>query len=171
MKHILDMIEEWRHQPSTRSCHTPHHTPNHPKIKVRNRQELHLEGSLGFAPPTNPSILTPNPLNHLQKTTPSRGASSNMFVFIWAPAFIYRDCNEDTMLDEAASNTHGMPRSPSKSPLPRLARTVSTHMTHTTSYFGKDWVKPHSVTVGPSVLEVLYGKKDKILTIVLVISA
>ena len=76
------------------------------------------------------SILTPNPLNHLQKTAPSRAASSNMFVFILALACVYRGCNEDIVFDAAASNTHGMPRSPSPTPEPRLPRTVSTHVTH-----------------------------------------
>ena len=117
------------------------------------------------------SILTPNPLNHLQKTAPSRAASSNMFVFILALACVYRGCNEDIVFDAAASNTHGMPRSPSPTPEPRLPRTVSTHVTHRRSYVDKDWAGPPSEKIGPSTYDVVYGSKRKILTITLVISA
>ena len=117
------------------------------------------------------SILTPNPLNHLQKTAPSRGASSNMFVFILALACVYRGCNEDIVFGAAAANTHGMPESYSDSPLPRRCRTVSANQTYRTSFIAKDWVAPHSETVDHSILEVPYGKEGKILNIVLVISA
>ena len=92
-----------------------------------------------------------------------------MFVCILALAFVYRDCNEDIVFDAAASNTHGMPASPSISPLPRRLRLGP--ITYRTSYIPKDWKGPRSETVCPSIFEVAYGKKGKLLTIVLVISA